>query len=343
MDLDVAAVRAFVAVVEERSFGHAADRLGVSQQAVSKRVAKLEDRLGTLLIVRGRGGADPTSTGRALLDSARALVGLSDRMAALAGERLATLRVDVHHTWLASIDLARDFHETVPSTGLSIVSSGGLAAGLPALLAGDTDALFGRATGLPDGVRRVPALLEPLQILVRRDHRFAGRERLPLSALAGTTAWMPGIREDSEWAWFYRALGDEFGIGFDTSGPDFGLEGLVERIASEPSRYTFVGEGTRLPSHPDVVRVSFTDPAPVYPWSLMWHELDRHPALPLLVAHIEDAYVPWDQDRYWIPSEDRADFASANTAKTATSAHTPFQPKRAKACAPNQEPRLPPR
>lgn len=329
MDLDLAAVRAFVAVVDERSFGRAADLLGVSQQAVSKRVAKLEARLGSPLVVRGRGGAEPTAAGHAQLATARALVGLADRMAAIAGERLRTLRVDVHHTWLASIDLVRDFHENEPDTDLAIVSSGGLASGLPSLVAGDSDALFGRAVDVPDGIRCVPALLEPLQLVVRRDHPFGGRARLSPSDLAGTTAWMPSMAEKSEWEELYRLLGDEFGIAYDTSGPDFGLEGLVERIASEPSRYTFAGEGTRLPSHPDVVRVPLADPAPVYPWSLMWREPNPHPALPPLVAHIEDAYVPWDPDRCWMPPDDRAAFPSARTAKTATSAHTPRHPKRA--------------
>ncbi|GLY23742.1 LysR family transcriptional regulator [Micromonospora sp. NBRC 101691] len=41
-DIDLGAVRAFLAVVDDRYFGEAAARLRMSQQAVSKRIAALE-------------------------------------------------------------------------------------------------------------------------------------------------------------------------------------------------------------------------------------------------------------------------------------------------------------
>ena len=45
-DLDLAAVRAFVTAVDEGQFGYAAAVLGLTQQGVSKRIAKLERQLG---------------------------------------------------------------------------------------------------------------------------------------------------------------------------------------------------------------------------------------------------------------------------------------------------------
>lgn len=50
---DYAAMRAVAAIVETGSFERAAHRLGVTPSAVSQRVRQLEERLGSVLIVRG--------------------------------------------------------------------------------------------------------------------------------------------------------------------------------------------------------------------------------------------------------------------------------------------------
>jgi DNA-binding transcriptional LysR family regulator len=47
-------VRVLSAVVEEEGFGRAAERLNLSQSAVSQTIANLEHKLGTALLVRGR-------------------------------------------------------------------------------------------------------------------------------------------------------------------------------------------------------------------------------------------------------------------------------------------------
>ncbi|WP_067814311.1 LysR family transcriptional regulator [Actinomadura kijaniata] len=309
MDLDLGAVRAFVTVADERSFSHAADLLGLSQQAVSKRVARLEADLGATLLFRTRTGAEPTADGSAFLVPARALLGLADQAVELVRSRLRSLRVDVLRTRLASIEMVRGFHEAHPDVGIDVVTSDGLTAAAPALLAGTVDAFLGRATAdLDSEIARVPAYVEPLELLVSRRHPFAGRERVPMAELAGTTAWMPGNAHDTEWAEYYRYLNAEFGVGIDTSGPDFGMEYFVERIGGSDDLYSFVGSKILLPWHPDVVHVPIVDPTPAYPWLLMWHRQNRHPALPLLISHIRDGYRPLDPGRQWLPEPDRAAF-----------------------------------
>ncbi|NEB79262.1 LysR family transcriptional regulator, partial [Streptomyces sp. SID14478] len=70
-DLDLAQVRAFVAVADERHFGRAAARLGITQQALSKRVARLESTLGVRLFERGARGVGATADGARFLEPAR--------------------------------------------------------------------------------------------------------------------------------------------------------------------------------------------------------------------------------------------------------------------------------
>ncbi|WP_233598861.1 LysR family transcriptional regulator [Amycolatopsis sp. WAC 01375] len=110
MELDLGAVRAFVAVAEDRYFGEAAIRLEVSQQAISKRVAKLEADLGVRLLSRTRGGAEPTEDGEEFLNHARALINLADQAVERLHGRRRPLRVDVLGTRLATMEVIRAFH-----------------------------------------------------------------------------------------------------------------------------------------------------------------------------------------------------------------------------------------
>ena len=67
----LAAMEAFVLVVDTRSFSAAARRLDVGQPAVSKLVAQLEDRLGVKLLVRTTRGLTPTEAGLNYCERAR--------------------------------------------------------------------------------------------------------------------------------------------------------------------------------------------------------------------------------------------------------------------------------
>jgi DNA-binding transcriptional LysR family regulator len=69
-DLNPQDLRAFVAVVEQKSFSRAAGLLGISQPTVSLRLQNLETQLGLRLIDR-RQGSTPTATGRGLYNQAR--------------------------------------------------------------------------------------------------------------------------------------------------------------------------------------------------------------------------------------------------------------------------------
>ena len=67
----LAAMEAFVLVVDTGSFSAAARRLNVGQPAVSKLVAQLEDRLGVKLLVRTTRGLTATEAGLNYYERAR--------------------------------------------------------------------------------------------------------------------------------------------------------------------------------------------------------------------------------------------------------------------------------
>jgi len=309
VDLDLGAVRAFLAVTDDRYFSEAAARLGVSQQAVSKRIARLESALGTRRFLRSRTGGDLTEDGRAFLPHARALIDVADQAREALRDRRRALRVDVLDTRVGSIDLVRAFHRTSPEVDIDIVTSDGLRTARATLTQGIVDAAFARVSGtLDEDLTAVPAYLEPLHLLLSRDHPLAGRPRVPVAELSGSTVWMPGNAAGSEWAEFYRHLGAAFDIEIDTSGPDFGYEYLADEVDAG-GRVSFVGERTRLPRRANLLQLPVVSPMPVYPWSLLWHRRNRHPALSLLTEFVTRHHRPYDPGRQWLPAPDRAAFA----------------------------------
>ncbi|GGT17107.1 LysR family transcriptional regulator [Nonomuraea spiralis] len=308
VDLDLAAVRAFVTVTDERYFSEAAATLGISQQAVSKRIAKLEADLGVRLLSRTRVGAEPTQDGRAFLNHARALIGLADQASEMLRNRRRTLRVDVLDTRLAAIDVIRAFHRATADAEIDIITSNGLRSAHVALANGSVDAAFARACGpLGDDLVSTPAYLEQAHLLVGRDHPLAALPQVETGRLAGMTVWMPGNAAGSEWADFWSLFGAEFGVHIDASGPDFGWEYYVEEIGSG-ERVGLVGEWCRLPSHVRTVQIPVVDPAPVYPCSLLRQRHNDHPVLALLTRFVKDRFRPFDPGRQWLPVADRAAF-----------------------------------
>lgn len=131
MDLE-ARLRAFAAVAREGSFSRAAERLYVSQPAVSKHIASLEGELGTPLVVRGRQGAGLTPAGRVLADyvlRAEALLANARRAVAAGTEETGMLSLaasGIPGTYLLPELLAR-FHEQYPGVEIEfeLATSGG--------------------------------------------------------------------------------------------------------------------------------------------------------------------------------------------------------------------------
>jgi DNA-binding transcriptional LysR family regulator len=78
--MDTRQLAAFCAVVERKSFSQAADRLGVTQPAVSLQVRALEEKLGRRLLDRSGRRVEPTEAGRRLYRSAQRMLLLEEQL-----------------------------------------------------------------------------------------------------------------------------------------------------------------------------------------------------------------------------------------------------------------------
>jgi DNA-binding transcriptional LysR family regulator len=79
-DLDMTTLRLFAAVCDARSIARAAEQANIVGSAISKRLAQLEDTVGTPLLVRRRHGVEPTPAGESLLEHARAMLASADQI-----------------------------------------------------------------------------------------------------------------------------------------------------------------------------------------------------------------------------------------------------------------------
>jgi len=80
--MDTRQLAAFCAVVERKSFSQAAERLGVTQPAVSLQIRALEERLGQKLLDRSGRRVEPTEAGLRLYRNAQRMLAAEEQLLA---------------------------------------------------------------------------------------------------------------------------------------------------------------------------------------------------------------------------------------------------------------------
>lgn len=185
MDVHLRDLRYFVAVAEERHFTRAAERLYVSQPALSKQIRALERQLGLELLDRRPGRVTLTAEGEALLPRARTL--LAAWQDALGAARAAgpAVALTVGMQTAVGRDLQRDvlsgFRERGWQITLRLVAWEDPSAGLAD---GSSDLAF---VWLPLPGRNLAAhtlTRERLWVALPAGHRLAARPEVDFADLA---------------------------------------------------------------------------------------------------------------------------------------------------------------
>lgn len=196
--MDFANLQAFIAVAEAASFSGAAERLHLTQPAVSKRVAALEEELGSPLFDRIGRHIDLTEAGRALLPRAHAILdAVEDSRRAvsnLAGRVEGPLVFATsHHIGLHRLPpILRAYSSRYPRVELDLRFMDSETA-CEAALHGEVElGIVTLPLAPPAHLRVQPVWDDPLRITVAPDHPLAGRGEVPASALAAETAVLPG-------------------------------------------------------------------------------------------------------------------------------------------------------
>ena len=188
-------LRCFVAVAQERHLARAAERLALSQPAISKTLAELEELAGTRLVERGsagrRGVQGLSAAGEQLLAQAlrvlEAVDASAQALAPVAGERLERLRIGALPSVAPSLLPRALARLRAQRQGLQIVvKSAANAVLLDDLRAGELDLVVGRMSDplLMGGLSFELLHTEPLVFVARAGHPLARRGASAQAALA---------------------------------------------------------------------------------------------------------------------------------------------------------------
>ncbi len=204
-DIELTQLRRFIAVVEQGSFIEAAEKLNLTQQALSSSIARMEEMAGVRFLDRKRGGKQSlTLFGRLLLARGRTQIALAERMAAeielLRDARGGSITIGIGETMTGRhvATAIRRYHRQQPDVQIRIVE-GYTESMIDQLIAGEFDFICGGPSHDPERAALLDFhhLFEINDVLVvRKSHPLAGARELALRDLQDFTWMMPAFRGD---------------------------------------------------------------------------------------------------------------------------------------------------
>jgi DNA-binding transcriptional LysR family regulator len=196
--MDIASLQAFRAVAETGSFSAAAERVFLTQPAVSKRIAALEEELNARLFDRIGRRVQLTQAGRALLERSRLILNeLEDvrrSITNLSGEIGAALSLATsHHIGLHRIpDALRKFHAHHPQVRLDLRFMDSEEA-CNAVARGEIDLAIVTLPPTPiPQLHMQPVWDDPLDVVVANGHALTKERDITVRTLIDHPAILPG-------------------------------------------------------------------------------------------------------------------------------------------------------
>jgi DNA-binding transcriptional LysR family regulator len=219
---ELASFEVVLAIAKTGSLGAAAREIGLTQQAVSARLASMEAQTGVQLAVRTARGSQLTPAGVVVAEWAARLLDVAHHvdtgLGSLRTERRRQIKVVASQTigeqlmprWLVSLQAAATRRGvTAPNVILTATNS---EHAIAAVRDGTADLGFIEGPGTPRGLRSRVVAHDELVIIVPPDHKWARRSRaVSASELAQTplvTRELGSGTRDSLTAALHQALGD---------------------------------------------------------------------------------------------------------------------------------------
>jgi len=197
--MDISALQAFIAVAESGSFSRAGERIFLTQPAISKRIAALEQDIGARLFDRVGRKIHLTPAGEALLLRTRAVLSeledIKRDITNLSGTIAGELSVATsHHIGLHRLPgPLKRFHETYTQVRLNLHFMDSEKA-CNAVARGELELAVVTLPPSAEPPLRVEKIWDdPLDIVVSRSHPLAQAKRVQAAMLLDYPAILPGL------------------------------------------------------------------------------------------------------------------------------------------------------
>lgn len=261
MRVDYLGLEAFVAIAELGSFSKAAQKLNLTQTALSHRVRKIEEDLGTRLLVRTSRDVSLTKMGQTLLPQVRQQL---ETLASLYGAVRESGREARRRMVFACLptvsgyylpEILRNFAET--HRGFEVVLLDQPAGRIMDLVQGG-EAEFGVTIigAIPWDIEVEHLCTEPYVLLVNRNHRLAGQTSVTCADLLGeplvrirTQSTNRKLVEDS-----LGEMGKQIDWRFEVQNAATAISLVAAGVA-----VTVLPRLTMHQSHPEIVGLGFSD------------------------------------------------------------------------------------
>lgn len=286
----------FLAVAEEKHFGRAAKRLGMTQPPLTQQIQVLEQSLKVQLFDRSKRNVQLTPVGLAILPAVKRFAEQVERLELAVNEAVAghTGMLTIGAISTAMLDVLPPLIDKMKARYPDIVISIKEIDSAEAVLAlqnGEIDLAFARPTGeMGEGITLLPLSSAELVVALPRQHRLAAEPRIALRDLM-----------QEEWVMFSRHLSPVY---FDSITAACRGEGfsprIIHHVRSVSSQIAFVGCGQGIALVPDslerlspanVVTVPLDQTIEVITTAVAWSASRKNPLADKFIALIQTPEV----------------------------------------------------
>ncbi|MBO3277944.1 LysR family transcriptional regulator [Pseudomonas schmalbachii] len=276
--MDFRQLRYFVAVYEEGHVGRAAERLALSQPALSQQIRQLEQNLEVALFQRSGKRLVPTAAAHTLYHHAVPLLeGLErahEALRAFRGHTPGTLAIGVLQTVNASLvpHIVERLHNTQPHLQVRIYELSGVEIE-KRLLAGQLDIGIGFLPPRQPALHGVELYNDELQLVIPAEHPLREFRKVSLAQAADLPMLLLGeeFRARQIWQEQLAAIGRRPRVQAELNH----MSGILDSLPHSQFTTVLPGRARQLHSHPDLLWKPLSEPRIPLSVGLVYRDAQR--------------------------------------------------------------------